>query len=77
MGLIPSTGSEISIGKVAAALGLITGSNTAAAGMNIGLNSSLGVGRNRASTVIASITSGSQTIESSDFGGLSTPQDYV
>jgi hypothetical protein len=77
MGLLPATGSEISIGKVAAALGLITGSGNAAAGQNIGLNSSLGVGRNRASTVIASITSGSQTQESSDFGGLSTPQDYV
>ena len=77
MGLIPATGSEISIGKVAAALGLITGSGTAAAGMNIGLNSSLGVGRNRATTVIASIASGSQTQESSDFGGLSTPQNYV
>ena len=76
MGLIPATGTEISMGKVAAALGLITGSANAT-NTNIGLNSSLGVGRNRSSTVISSITSGSQTQESSDFGGLSTPNDYV
>jgi hypothetical protein len=76
MGLVPATGSEISIGKVAAALGLITGSGNAA-NTNLGLNSSLGVGRNRATTVIASIASGSQTIESSDFGGLTTPNDYI
>lgn len=76
MGLIPATGTEISMGKVAAALGLITGSDNAA-NTNIGLNSSLGVGRNRSTTVISSITSGSQTLESSDFGGLSTPNDYV
>lgn len=76
MGLIPATGTEISMGKVAAALGLITGSANAA-NTNIGLNSSLGVGRNRATTIISSITSGSQTQESADFGGLDTPNDYV
>jgi hypothetical protein len=76
MGLIPATGSEISMGKVAAALGLITGSANAA-NTNIGLNSSLGVGRNRATTIISSITSGSQSQESGDFGGLTSPNDYV
>jgi hypothetical protein len=76
MGLIPATGSEISMGKVASALGLITGSGNAA-GTNLGLNASLGTGRNRATTPISSISSGSQTKESEDFGGLTTPYDYL
>ena len=76
MGLIPATGSEISMGKVAAALGLITGSGNAT-NTNLGLNASLGTGRNRATTIISSIASGSQTRESEDFGGLTTPNDYL
>jgi len=73
MGQLPATGTEISMGRISQALGL-TGAPTV--GSNIGLNATLGTGRNRATTVIASITSGSQVQEGSDFGGLDTPNTY-
>lgn len=75
MGLIPATGSEISMGRISRALGL-TGTYPPADGTNVGLNATLGTGRNRAITDIASIPSGSQTLESTDFGGLDTPSEY-
>jgi hypothetical protein len=41
-----------------------------------GLNSNLGGGRNRSYSGVASIPSGSQSIESADFGGLSGSGTY-
>jgi hypothetical protein len=73
MGQLPATGTEISMGRISQALGL-TGAPTA--GSNIGLNATLGTGRNRATTVISSIASGSRTDESASFGGLTSPNNY-
>jgi hypothetical protein len=75
MGLIPPTGTEISMGRISRSLGL-TSTYPPPAGSNIKLNNTLGTGRNRAITNISSIPSGSQTLESGDFGGLDTPFDY-
>jgi hypothetical protein len=44
--------------------------------VQVGLNSTLGVGRNRSYSNVASIPSGSQTLESSNFGGLSGSGTY-
>jgi hypothetical protein len=73
MGQLPATGTEISMGRISQALGL-TGAPSA--GSNIGLNATLGTGRNRATTVISSIASGSQTEEGASFGGLTSPNTY-
>ena len=75
MGVIPATGTEISMGRISRALG-----NTSAypppAGTNIKLNGTLGINRSNATTNISDIVSGSSTEESSDFGGLDTPNTY-
>jgi hypothetical protein len=44
--------------------------------VQVGLNSTLGVGRNRSYSGVASIPSGSASQESSDFGGLSGSGTY-
>jgi hypothetical protein len=75
MGLIPATGTEISMGRISRALGL-TSTYPPPSGSVIKLNNTLGTGRNRAITTISSIPSGSETQESEDFGGLGTPFDY-
>lgn len=67
MGILPATGTEISMGKVAVAYG-IHGGYPPPAGSNIRLSGTLGpeIG----------ITSGSETSFSEDFGGKTTPNDY-
>ena len=68
MGVVPATGSEVSMGKISVVLGLFANTGSVA---NLGLNSSLGVGRNRTTSGVASIASGSLTQEGESFGGLS------
>jgi hypothetical protein len=75
MGVLPSTGQEISIGKINRALGL-SASYPPDGGSNIRLNGCLGAKRNCAVTSISSIGAGVCTRESCDFGGLDTPQNY-
>lgn len=70
-GVLPNTGQEISLGRIAAALGINPNATTQTA-----LNATIGVGRNRSLSGVASIASGSTTQESSDFGGLQTPNAY-
>lgn len=76
MGLIPNTGTEISMGRIAKALGLAAAYPPTGADQNITLNAKLGTGRNRSLSGVASIATGSLTRESTDFGGLQTPFDY-
>jgi hypothetical protein len=71
MGVLPATGTEISMGRIGAALGVVANSTT-----QVALNAQLGTGRNRSLSGVASIPSGSQTAESSTFGGLSTTGTY-
>ena len=75
MGVIPSTGSEISMGRISKALGT-TSTYPPAVGSNIKLNGTLGINRSNAITSIPNIISGSSTEESGDFGGLDTPNTY-
>jgi hypothetical protein len=71
MGVLPATGTEISMGRIGAALGVVANSTT-----QVALNAQLGTGRNRNLSGVASIASGSQTEESAGFGGLSTTGTY-
>ena len=72
MGTVPATGTEVSMGRISVVLGL-----TATAGsVQVGLNSTLGVGRNRSYSGVSSIPSGSASQESADFGGLSGSGTY-
>jgi hypothetical protein len=71
MGLIPTTGTEVSMGRIGVALGVIPNSTT-----QVALNAQLGVGRNRSLSGVLSIPSGSQTEEGASFGGLQTPNTY-
>jgi hypothetical protein len=60
------------MGRISVVLGL-----TATAGsIEVGLNSTLGVGRNRSYSGVASIPSGSETAEGASFGGLSGSGTY-
>ena len=70
-GTLPTTGTQIQMGRIAAALGI-----NASATLQTRLNADLGVGRNRSLSGVASKTSGSSTQESTDFGGLQTPNTY-
>ena len=72
MGTVPATGTEVSMGKISVVLGLAATSGE----VQVGLNSTLGVGRNRSYSGVASIPSGSASQESSDFGGLSGSGAY-
>ena len=72
MGTVPATGTEVSMGRISVVLGLAV----SAGAVQVGLNSTLGVGRNRSYSNIASIPSGSITQESTDFGGLSGSGTY-
>jgi len=72
MGTVPATGTEVSMGRISVVLGLAV----SAGSVEVGLNSTLGVGRNRSYSNLASIPSGSQTLESSDFGGISGSGTY-
>jgi hypothetical protein len=71
MGVLPATGTEISMGRIGAALGVVPNSTT-----QVALNAQLGTGRNRNLSGVASIPTGSQTDESQSFGGLSTTNNY-
>jgi hypothetical protein len=74
MGVLPATGTEISMGRMAFAIGVAASSTS-----QTSLNGAIGTGRNRTTGiggVQASIPSGSQTRESTDFGGLTTPNNY-
>jgi len=75
MGTLPATGTEISMGRISRALGL-TGAYPPPAGSNIKLNGTLGINRGISASNVGNIPSGSQTEESSDFGGLDTPNTY-
>jgi len=75
MGVIPATGTEISMGRISRALGT-TSAYPPPAGTNIKLNGTLGINRSLANTSISNIVSGSETEESTDFGGLDTPNVY-
>tara|TARA_R110000803_G_scaffold159781_1_gene223846 strand:+ start:161 stop:388 length:228 start_codon:yes stop_codon:yes gene_type:complete len=75
MGIIPSTGTEISMGRISRALGT-TSAYPPPVGTDIKLNGTLGINRSLANTTIPNIISGSSTEESSDFGGLDTPNTY-
>jgi hypothetical protein len=70
-GSIPTTGTEVSMGRIAAALGINPNATT-----QTRLNADLGVGRNRSLSNVASFASGSHTPESQGFGGLNTPNTY-
>ncbi len=72
MGTVPATGSEVSMGRISVVLGLASTPGQ----VQVGLNSTLGVGRNRSYSGVASIPSGSQTLEGSSFGGLSGSGTY-
>jgi hypothetical protein len=72
MGTVPATGTEVSMGRISVVLGLAATSGE----VQVGLNSTLGVGRNRSYSNVASIASGSASQESSDFGGLSGSGTY-
>jgi hypothetical protein len=76
MGIIPATGTEVSMGCVYTAFGLIP-----QPGSNIGLNSTLGVNRKppqASGTTVqqTAIPAGATTTLSTDMGGLNTPQNY-
>lgn len=71
MGLIPTTGSEVSMGRIGVALGVIATTTT-----EVALNAQLGTGRGRSTSGVAGIASGSQTDESTSFGGLETTGTY-
>jgi len=75
MGIIPATGSEVSMGRISRALGT-TNAYPPPVGSNIKLNGTLGVNRSNATTTISNILPGSPTEESEDFGGLDTPNAY-
>jgi len=70
-GTVPATGSQISMGRLGAALGVVANSTT-----KVSLNAQIGTGRNRSLSGVGSIASGSATRESTDFGGLATPNTY-
>jgi hypothetical protein len=75
MGTIPATGTEVAMGRISRALGLSTG-YPPPTGSNIKLNGTLGINRGISASNVGNIVSGSQTEESSDFGGLDTPNNY-
>lgn len=72
MGTVPATGTEVSMGRISVVLGLASTPGQ----VEVGLNSTLGVGRNRSYSGVASIPSGSASQESADFGGLSGSGTY-
>jgi hypothetical protein len=72
MGTVPATGTEVSMGRISVVLGLAATPGQ----VQVGLNSTLGVGRNRSYSAVASIPSGSTSQESADFGGLSGSGTY-
>jgi hypothetical protein len=72
MGTVPATGTEVSMGRISVVLGLAATPGQ----VEVGLNSTLGVGRNRSYSGVASIPSGSASQESADFGGLSGSGTY-
>lgn len=78
MGVLPATGTEISLGRMGAALGVIPNATT-----QVSLNAQVGTARNRARGAggdargyQTSIASGSATREGNDFGGLTTDNNY-
>jgi hypothetical protein len=68
---LPATGQQIQMGRIAQALGITVNATT-----QVSLNGQLGTGRNRSLSNVASIPSGSQTLEGSAFGGLAAPGTY-
>jgi hypothetical protein len=72
MGTVPATGTEVSMGRISVVLGLAATPGA----VQVGLNSTLGVGRNRSYSGVASIPSGSTTQESLNFCGLSGSGTY-
>jgi hypothetical protein len=80
MGLIPATGTEIAMGKVYRAFGLVP-AYPPPASTDIGLNSDLGANREPPQAFgtpeqQTAIAAGDETKLSEDFGGLTTAEDY-
>jgi hypothetical protein len=73
MGVLPATGTLISMGRIGSALGLYTSGSTPTA--SLGLNQTLGTNRYRITGSTAIAFSG-QTGESLSFGGLNAPNPY-
>jgi hypothetical protein len=71
MGLIPTTGTEVSMGRIGAALGVVANSTT-----QVALSAQLGANRNLSTSGVAAIPSGTTVQESLSFGGLQTPNAY-
>lgn len=72
MGFTPATGTEISMGCVYEAFGLVP-----SPGANIGLNSTLGANRQPPQALgVSAIPAGAQTVLSVDMGGLDTIAPY-
>ena len=70
MGVLPATGTEISLGKIAKAYGII-GSYPPSAGANLELNTVA-----QDPEVVTPVPNDSETNMSEDFGGQITPEDY-
>ena len=78
MGILPATGTEITMGKTWRAMTGIAPTS----GLNLGLNATLGFNRQPpqvSGTTLQQtrILNGIETQQSEDFGGLSTPEDYI
>jgi len=71
MGLIPATGSEVSLGRIGQALGMGTAGTVAVA-----LNAGAGANRGNNQSGVGAISSGSQTEEGASFGGLNANGTY-
>lgn len=71
MGLIPATGSEVSLGRIGQALGLGT-----AGTVQVALNAGAGANRANNSSGVGNIAGGTQTDESASFGGLEANGTY-
>jgi hypothetical protein len=73
MGILPSTGTEISMGKIARALGI---ADQYPPTSSILLNNTLGGNRSLSLSSVSNIPPATDTKESEDFGGLATTNDY-
>jgi len=74
---LPATGTEISIGKVYNAFGLVPGPAQPGISLNIALNATLGVNRQPPYANSTAIALSAQTALSLDFGGISGQTGYV
>ena len=71
MGVLPATGTEISLGRIGQALGVGTAGTVA-----VGLNAQAGANRGNNDSGVGAIAAGAQTDESASFGGLNANGTY-